>query len=580
MPLSENYLTETLEAQLGDPKNPSNPLSFAYAQEIDESERFPEEAIRWLYRHGLSRQFVPEEFGGSFRSFGELGELIRLLTRRDMTSALAFSTLFWSFLTWIAGTGEQKRWLADYIIKRNGAMCVAYSEKEHGADLIGNETVARRTSGGFELTGEKWPINRATVGGLAFVLAKTDQSVEGRALSLFMVDKNELNKDRYSHLPKVRTHGIRGSDISGIKFEQCPISSRSLIGQEGDGLEIALKGFYVTRTLHAAFSLGCGDTALRTTLEFAVRRRLYGEYVIDMPHAAEVLSDAFLDLLICDCVATAGLRALHVTPAQASIWSAVVKYFVPTTIETMIQSLSVVLGARYYLREEHERGTFQRVLRDCAVISLTDGSTVVNLHSLLLQFRHMARRRAERGDQEVRLRQIYEVSSPLPPFEGQKLGLVTPQEIDALEGVELSLRKLRSQNSKSGIGQEDMNRLLAIGELLLRTIVNHRAEFLDAEFEHGHRQAAPAFRSAQKYCGLLAAASCLHIWAWNRRNNGSFLSRGKWLAPALGRILANSVGIRDDELFEASRTEILEELIRLHQENRMFSISAGRLGSR
>ncbi len=184
MPLSENYLTETLEAQLGDPKNPSNPLSFAYAQEIDESERFPEEAIRWLYRHGLSRQFVPEEFGGSFRSFGELGELIRLLTRRDMTSALAFSTLFWSFLTWIAGTGEQKRWLADYIIKRNGAMCVAYSEKEHGADLIGNETVARRTSGGFELTGEKWPINRATVGGLAFVLAKTDQSVEGRALGL------------------------------------------------------------------------------------------------------------------------------------------------------------------------------------------------------------------------------------------------------------------------------------------------------------------------------------------------------------------------------------------------------------
>jgi alkylation response protein AidB-like acyl-CoA dehydrogenase len=580
MYLSENFLIEHLEAQLGNPKNPDNPLSFAYAQQIDESERFPEEAVRWLYDHGLSRHFVPEELGGSFRSFEELGEVVRLLTRRDMTSTNAFSTLFWSFLTWLAGTDAQKRWLADYIIKRRGAMCLAYSEKEHGADLIGNETVARRTSDGFELTGEKWPINGATVGGLAFVLAKTDQSGGPRALSLFMVDKSELDKSRYSNLPKVRTHGVRGSDVSGIKFEQCPIPSRSLIGQEGGGLEIALKGLYVTRALCAAFSLGCGDTALRTTLEFAVRRRLYNEYVIDMPHAAEVLSDAFLDLLICDCVAAAGRRALHATPAQASVWSAVVKYFVPTTIESMINNLSVVLGARYYMREEHEWGTFQRVLRDSAIVSLFDGSTVVNLHSLLLQFRHMARRPAERrADQEARLRQIYELHSRLAPFDGKKLGLVSPGANDALEGVELSLKELRSQ-SKADVRQEDTNRILAIGELLLQAIAEHQAAFLGAEFEHGHRQSAAMFRTARKYCGLHAAASCLHMWVWNRSKSESFFARGKWLARALGRILAPSVDIRDHEFFEAPRKEILEELMRLHHENRMFSISAARLGTR
>ena len=61
-----------------------------------------------------------------------------------------------------------------------------------------------------------------------------------------------------------------------------------------------------------------------------------------------------------DCVTNAGLRSLHVVPEQSSLWASIVKYFVPTTtIKTMIQNLSVVLGARYYMREEHEFGTFQ-----------------------------------------------------------------------------------------------------------------------------------------------------------------------------------------------------------------------------
>ena len=161
-------LTEALESQLGDPNNPDNPLSFAYSQKIDETEQFPEEAIRWLYESQLARHYVPEELGGSFRSFSELGEVIRVLSRRDASSAVTFSTLFWSFLTWTGGTDEQKRWLADYMMKRHGAMCLAYSERDHGADLAASDTVARRTADGFEITGEKWPINRATVGGSLF----------------------------------------------------------------------------------------------------------------------------------------------------------------------------------------------------------------------------------------------------------------------------------------------------------------------------------------------------------------------------------------------------------------------------
>ena len=226
--VSKITLTEALESQLGDPSIPDNPLSFAYSQKIDETEQFPHEAIRWLYERQLARHYVPEELGGSFRSFAELGELIRVLSRRDVSSAVAFSTLFWSFLAWTGGTPGQKRWLASYILERQGAMCLAYSEKEHGADLAASDTVARRTADGFEITGEKWPINRATIGGLCFVLATTDPAAGPRGLSLFMLDKSGLDPERFSNLPKNphawpawvghQRHQVRKLSSPGTKF--------------------------------------------------------------------------------------------------------------------------------------------------------------------------------------------------------------------------------------------------------------------------------------------------------------------------------------------------------------------------
>jgi alkylation response protein AidB-like acyl-CoA dehydrogenase len=577
--ITKTALTEALESQLGDPKNPENPLSFAYSQKIDETEQFPEEAIRWLYDRQLARHYVPQELGGSFRSFAEVGEVIRVLSRRDVSSAVAFSTLFWSFLVWVGGTDEQKQWLAKYIMERRGTMCLAYSERRHGADLAAGDTVARRTADGFAITGEKWPINRATVGGLCFVLASTDPSAGPRGLSLFMLDKGELDPKRYSNLPKILTHGMRGSDISGIKFENCPVPARSLLGGEGGGLQLALRGFQITRALCAAISLGAGDTALRTTLSFALNRKLYDELVIDLPHAAGVLSDAFLDLLICDCVTNSGLRSFHVVPEQSSLWASIVKYFVPTTIERMIQNLSVVLGARYYMREEHEWGTFQRVLRDSAVVSLFDGSTVVNLHALMLQFRHLTRRRAVR-DQGARLDQIFGMNTAVPPWNGQRLSLVSPQANDALEGVEHSLKQLKAERDDNIADRDEVDQILLLGEALMDEIEAHSAKFSVSEFEHGHRQPAAMFRAAQRYCALHAAASCLHSWVWNRTGSSSFFARGRWLAPALARIFDKHLNVHHDDIIDAYRPELLQELRRLHRDDRMFSIDAAALGNR
>ena len=110
--LQQYRLAQQLEAALGDPRDPNRPMSFAQTAAIDEAETFPEAEIAWLYEYHLQDYYVPTSSGGKFTSFEEFVAFVRVLSRRDLNIAIAFTTMFWSFLTWMAGSDEQKATLS------------------------------------------------------------------------------------------------------------------------------------------------------------------------------------------------------------------------------------------------------------------------------------------------------------------------------------------------------------------------------------------------------------------------------------------------------------------------------------
>src|SRR5262249_37754685 len=145
-------------------------------------------------------------------------------------------------------------------------------------------TVATKVADGWSITGEKWLVNNASRGRIVCVLAKTE--VAGRAgLSLFLVDKDVVARDSYEHIPKLRLHGVRTMDVCGIRLNGCRVLDDALVGAVGAGLEPVLKGFALSRTTCAGKSVALADTALRTTIDFARSRRLYGDTVMSISHA-------------------------------------------------------------------------------------------------------------------------------------------------------------------------------------------------------------------------------------------------------------------------------------------------------
>ncbi|MEO0542137.1 MAG: acyl-CoA dehydrogenase, partial [Cyanobacteria bacterium P01_A01_bin.105] len=536
-----------LEQELGDPSKPDSTLSFAQTATLDEQEEFPQPLIDWLYNWKLQHYYVPVDCGGEFTSFEEFVAFVRVMSRRDLNVAIAFTTLFWSFLTWMAGSPEQKQKLASQIKDEHATMCLAYSERNHGSDLVGGSVTAEKVEGGYILNGEKWPINRATISDITYVLGRTDPEGGNRGLSLFMVDKSKIDPDGVYNLPKIKTHGIRAADMSGIGFKDCFVPDSMLLGKEGHGLELALEGFQITRALCAAFSQGAADTCLRTTLNFALNRQVYGKTVVDMPHARRTLTHAFLDILTCDCVNIAAARGFHVVPQQFSVWSAVDKYFVPVTLEQMMKDVSVVLGARFYMRDEHDEGVFQKMLRDSSIISVFDGSSVVNLHALILQRRQLAKGRSRRKPEKMaalkaRLENSFSLTTPLPKFAPEKLELISRGADDVPQGLEMLIDDLKALEGDNTVDPTVLTQVLAQADAILKALDAQDQQIADSAFEHGHEQSFESFELAKQYCKLHAAAACIYMWRYNRSVSGQqilgdFFAEGKWLVLCVHRLL-------------------------------------------
>src|SRR5438105_2525927 len=235
--LNQYSAAEELERYLGDPLNPRNVMSFKRAVELDEREEYPVEAYALLDNWNYQHYYIPPEYGGRLESYEQLFSLIRVVSRRDMTVGLTHATTYAaSSVVWTSGKPAQKRRLAG-MIKDREQIALGVHEQEHGSDLLACDTRATKTVGGYMLTGEKWAISNPRRCAALVVFARTAPRGGPRGFSLLMVEKKNLPEASCSYLPKLKTHGARGHETSGIRFHDCLIPEDHLLGSDGSGLE-------------------------------------------------------------------------------------------------------------------------------------------------------------------------------------------------------------------------------------------------------------------------------------------------------------------------------------------------------
>ncbi|MEO3827719.1 acyl-CoA dehydrogenase [Actinomadura sp. B10D3] len=500
--------------------------------ELDRAEELPADACALLDAFGLPAYYVPAEAGGRLDDHEVLFHLLRTVAARDLTVAVAHGkTYLGAIPVWIAGDPAQARRLGARI--RDGArVSWALTEPGHGADLLAGEVSARESGGGYRLDGVKWPINNATAGGHLCVLARTDDAGGPRGHSFFLVDKAELPTASCRLLPKARTHGIRGADISGIAFEGARIPASALVGRVGGGAETALLGLQLTRTVCASLSAGAAEHALRLAVRFAGERVIQGRPLIERPHVRAVLARAAGTLAAVEAAGIVGARAVHGLTGEMSVVSAAVKALAPTLTDRMLGDLAELLGSRAFLTREYAAGAFQKLQRDHRVVGIFDGSTVVARNALINQFPRLVRGHAAGTRDAAGLAATARVGTPPGDLEWARLSLVSRTGCSVVQG----LRPAVEAGALDGAAAEGAEPL--VRDVLAAVDAVHGRM---AAIRPSARPDIEAFEVAAAYELCFAAASCLHLWAGGAA--GGSADAALWLRVAL-RTLLDGLGRR------------------------------------
>jgi alkylation response protein AidB-like acyl-CoA dehydrogenase len=553
-----------LDALLGDPADAGNPVGHAAVLAADERQEMLDAGERLLDRYGLNAEFVPARYGGRLVRADRLAEVLRTVWRRDPCLGLGYglSSFIAGVNVWSSGDEEQRARVAALLLG-NQRIAAAFHELDHGNDFTHADFTARAAGDDWLLSGRKEVVTNLRRSSAVVLFARTDDAPGSRSHSQFLVVKDELPAGSTRNLPRHGSSGMNGVQLGAMAFTDCRVPGRAMLGRPGHGVEIALRSYQVTRALLPSIIVGPLDAALRTTVDFTQRRRLYGGVAGDIPYVRSSVARVFADLLCVDALSSVGLRALHLVPESMSVYSPAGKYLASRIVLDAFEDLGSVLGAAGYLREG-PAAVFQKLARDIAPATFAHISRAACLTTLLPQLPRLARRSwlidrpADAG--------LFDLSGDLPElrFDGLSPGAVRTDVVAAVLG------ELAEGLVPGGSGAPDpVTRRFAVRfRDELRALSTRCAELRPTDLTID--AAAPAFALADRYTVLLAAAAALAVWA----QDGHSYPVVAQLA-VLDRLNARLGG--DSVLTEPERERIESHMFDLvverYQEHRLFDLT-------
>jgi alkylation response protein AidB-like acyl-CoA dehydrogenase len=257
------------------------------AASAEATSSFPRETFRVLGRAGLLGLPYPEELGGGGQPYEVYLQVLEELSRVWSSVGVGVSVHALScFGLATRGTEEQKRaWLPDML---GGELLGAYclSESHAGSDPAAMRTTARRDGDHYVIKGAKaW----TTHGGHADfykVMARTSDDRNGISCFLVPADTPGLSADS----PENKM-GLTGSTTATMLFDDVRVPVERRLGEEGEGLRIALAGLDAGRLGIAAVATGLAQGAVDQAVAYAQERQTFGERIIDHQGLAFVLAD-------------------------------------------------------------------------------------------------------------------------------------------------------------------------------------------------------------------------------------------------------------------------------------------------
>ncbi|MCT6719583.1 acyl-CoA dehydrogenase family protein [Acidovorax sp. K2F] len=343
-----------------------------HAAHWDEEGIFPREAIAKAGELGFCGLYAPEAAGGL-----ALPRLDATLVFEEMAavdpSTTAFITIH-NMATWMLGTwatpAVRDHWgpllttgekLASYCLTEPGAGSDAASLKTR-AELVGNEYV---------INGSKAFISGAGSTDVLVLMARTGDAQSGASgISAFAVPADAPG---ISYGKKEQKMGWNSQPTRTISFDNVRIPAENLLGREGEGFKIAMKGLDGGRINIATCSVGAAQGALNAAQQYMQDRKQFGKPIASFQALQFKLADMATELVAARQMVRLAASKLDAGARDASTYCAMAKRFATDAGFTVVNEALQLHGGYGYIREY----PLERLLRDARVHQILEGTNEI-----------------------------------------------------------------------------------------------------------------------------------------------------------------------------------------------------------
>ena len=342
-----------------------------HAAAWDKSHQFPAAQLKGLAALGCYGVAVPTEWDGAGLDYLALALILEEIGAGDGATSTVVSvnncpvcSILMAF-----GNHDQKQRFLKPLARGDllGAFCL--TEPQVGSEAGGLKTTAVLDGDHYVLNGVKQFITSGKNGDLAIVMAVTDRAAGKRGISAFLVPTATPG---YTVARVEDKMGQHASDTAQIVFDDCRVPVDNRIGDEGQGLKIALSGLEGGRIGIASQSLGMARAAFDCALAYSKQRKAFGVAIFEHQAIQFKLAE----------------MAMKIEAARQLIWhaaslkdagrpclkeAAMAKLMASEMAEAVCSGAIQVLGGYGYLSDF----PVERIYRDVRVCQIYEGTSEV-----------------------------------------------------------------------------------------------------------------------------------------------------------------------------------------------------------
>jgi alkylation response protein AidB-like acyl-CoA dehydrogenase len=336
----------------------------------DREERFPQEGLDGLVRDGWIGLTIPEEYGGGGADPLSYCLVIEELGRGDANVRSILSVhlglVAGSIARW--GSEEQKqRWLPA-MASGETLGCFCLTEPNHGSNPADLRATAVKEGDSYRINGSKIFITNGDIAGVALVMARTGGD-GARGVSAFLVP---CDTDGFTPKPIHGKLGLRSCDTAEIALDDVVVPASALLGNEGDGIKVALSALDDGRMSLAASCTGLAQAAVDAMVGYAKDREQFGRPIAGFQLVQELIADAAVETeaarMMTWRVADLKMRGEKYTTAAS-----MAKYYASEVCVRAANNAVQVHGGYGYVDEF----VVGKLLRDARVTTLYEGTSQV-----------------------------------------------------------------------------------------------------------------------------------------------------------------------------------------------------------